>query len=46
MFDAAVKINPMDPKIYIYEGKVYEKQGRIKEAAAAYGSALKIILKQ
>ncbi len=46
MFDAAAKLNPMDPQVYMYEGKLFEEKGDVPQAAAAYGKALKIILRQ
>lgn len=44
-FDMSIQINPLDPNIYIYKGKVCEENRLPQEAARAYRKALEIILR-
>lgn len=46
MFDAGARLNPMDTQVYMYEGKLYEGENDVRDAAVAYGKALKIMLKR
>ncbi len=44
MFAAAAKLDPMDSQIYMYEGRLYEGKSDARDAAVAYGMALKTML--
>ncbi|MDA8086274.1 MAG: redoxin domain-containing protein [Nitrospiraceae bacterium] len=46
LFDAGARLDPMDSQVYMYEGKLYEGKNDARDAAVAYGKALKIMLKQ
>lgn len=44
MFDAAEKVNPLDYRIYVYKGRVFELRNDPKGAADAYRKALELLL--
>jgi tetratricopeptide (TPR) repeat protein len=44
MFDEAEKLNPLDYHIFVYKGKVFERQNDWENAANAYKKGLEIIL--
>lgn len=44
LFEEAARINPRDPAVFEYQGKLFEEKSRIPEAAAAYRRALEKML--
>ena len=44
LFEEAARINPRDPAVLEYKGKLLEEKGRVPEAATAYRQALEKIL--
>jgi tetratricopeptide (TPR) repeat protein len=45
MFDEAERINPLDYKLYVYKGRVFEGQKKQQDAVAAYRKGLETILR-
>jgi Flp pilus assembly protein TadD/peroxiredoxin len=46
VFDDAIQVNPLDPKVYIYKGRVCEENGMLQQAALAYKKALELIIRE
>jgi peroxiredoxin/Tfp pilus assembly protein PilF len=44
MFDAAEKMNPLDYRIFVYKGNMFELRRDAKNAADAYRRALKLLI--
>lgn len=45
-FEEAVRVNPLDPEVYIFKGRVCEENGMPQQAAAAYKKALELIIRE